>query len=125
MKISLVIAHSCNYNRLIAETTAIRFGDLNLHTADSRLARFFYVRTSLHAFKINGWAWTGRPSGLPVSVCAGSPTPLSARPPRLATGGGPPTHTRRSHHASASTKTVGPICCPRHRWCSKRPRRRI
>ncbi|RQZ24044.1 hypothetical protein DIE14_23085 [Burkholderia sp. Bp9017] len=102
-KFLLEIRLSRDYTGLIAETTAIRFGDLNLHTADSRLARFFFVRTSLHAFKINGRAWTGRPSGLPVSVCAGSPTPLSARPPRLATGGGPPTHTRRSHHASAST----------------------
>lgn len=77
------------YSGLAAETTAAGFGDLFNVRRTTAAVRFFYVRMPTRAHTINGWAWVGRPSGLPVASIAGSPTPLSARPPHLAMEGGP------------------------------------
>ena len=72
----------------VAETTATGFGDLTIYRRTTAAVRFFYVRVPSRASTINGRALVGRPSGLPVSDRAGSPTLPCARSPHLAMGSG-------------------------------------
>lgn len=55
------------------------FGDQNVPRRMTASRRYFYVRTHLRT--LFGRAIAGIPSGMPVSLDAGSPTLLSARPP--------------------------------------------
>ena len=89
----------CAYTSIVTETTATEFGDSIIDRRTTAAARFFYVRTPLRAITINGRAWAGRPSGLPVSYRAGSPTPFSARSPYLAIESG-------SHITSIGGRTM-------------------
>jgi hypothetical protein len=51
----------------VAETTANGFGDPIMMADDRRSAVF--LRPYAFARLFNGWAWAGRPSGLPVPSC--------------------------------------------------------
>ncbi|WP_244136762.1 hypothetical protein [Burkholderia vietnamiensis] len=55
------------YTFNVAETTATGFGDLIMMADDRRSAVF--LRPCAFARPVNGWAWAGRPSGLPVPSC--------------------------------------------------------
>lgn len=70
----------------VAKTNATWFGDQHCKWRMTAARRYFFVRTLLRAFY--GRAIAGRAHALPVSICAGSPTLLSARPPHLAMGRG-------------------------------------
>jgi len=97
------------YTRYVSETTDIGFGDLNNQSAQPRSAVFLCVPPLCASF--NGWTLVGRPSGLPVSLVAGSPTPSCVRPPRLATSGGFYTPNRRGRnmrHISARSEQPKP-----------------
>ncbi|MBJ9682443.1 MULTISPECIES: hypothetical protein [Burkholderia] len=54
------------YSEIAAETTADGFGDLTI-LADNRRCAVF-LRPYAFARPVNGWAWVGRPSGLPVPM---------------------------------------------------------
>lgn len=76
------------YSGFIAETTAIRFGDLTLKADDDRhMAVFFRLYTTRTSSQ---WAGDGGDTreGMPDALSAGSPTLPFARSPRLATEGG-------------------------------------
>ncbi|VWD17354.1 hypothetical protein [Burkholderia contaminans] len=66
-KKTLQLVNSGAYTFPVAETTAAGFGDLTMMADDRRSAVF--LRPYAFARPVNGWAWAGRPSGLPVPSC--------------------------------------------------------
>jgi hypothetical protein len=72
---------------LSRETTRGLVLQPDLHTADNRLRRYFFVRTMLRFY---GWQWW-EGFGLPVSVCAGLQILPSATHPVLQRVSGEPT----------------------------------
>ncbi len=76
------------YPSYIGKTVPVGFGDLR-SLADNRRSAVFYVRVLPRApnFKINGWAWVGRPSGLPVPTFRFA-NPAQCPPTHLAMGSG-------------------------------------
>lgn len=97
---------SMPYTGCAAAPTAARFGDLRSHRRTDASLAFFYVCMHLHVSY--GRAIAGIPSGMPVSVVAGSPTLLSACPPHLAMGSGfiPHTEAAMANHPPRTSAHV-------------------
>lgn len=98
--IPLTTVNDRRYSELVAETAATGFGDLDHVSAQPRHAVFLCAMPCRASFY--GWAWAGRPSGLPGAYVTGSPTSPCARPPHLAMGSGITAHVRgrsMKHHA--------------------------
>jgi len=96
----------------VAKTNATWFGSQNCKRRTHRHSwRFFIVRTPLRASF--GRAIAGRAHALPVSVCAGLPTLLSARPPHLEVGSGFNLQTE-AIMASLSHVHLGRTASPAH-----------
>lgn len=75
------------HNQPASKTALAGFGDLFvLRRTTAAIWRYFFVRMPLRAFC--GRVLAGVPSGTPVPLDAGSPTPLCTRPPHLAMGRG-------------------------------------
>lgn len=67
LRIHLTTVYRRTYPADVAETTATGFGDPIMMADDRRSAVF--LRPYAFARLFNGWAWAGRPSGLPVPSC--------------------------------------------------------
>src|SRR5690606_3372352 len=99
------IAHALQLVHTIraCETTRAGFSSPESHWRTTAAnARFFYVRTPLHAFY--GRALVGASSDAPGSFVSGLLTPPCARPPRLAAGRGSTAH--KGGHAMAALPTL-------------------
>lgn len=70
----------------VADKEAAGFGDSTYLRRTAAIKRFFFVRTT--SVRPQWRALVGIPSGMPVAVGTGSPTPLCARLPHLAMKGG-------------------------------------
>lgn len=97
---------SRGYSGFIAETTAIRFGDLLLKADDDRHPAVFFRLYTMHTSSL--WAGDGGDTreGMPDALSAGSPTLSFARPPRLATEGG--SNTQGSIMPASTTPASSP-----------------
>ena len=85
------------HNALASLNSEARFGDRN-HKADSRHAAIFTsVQNTIGASSMAGRG--GDTFGYAGSLMAGSPTPLRACHPRLATGGRSTRPHKEAHHA--------------------------
>lgn len=74
------------YSKCVLEKKRTGFGDSNYQRRTAAIKRFFYVRTAL--VRLQWRALVGIPSGMPVAVGTGSPTPSCARLPHLAMSSG-------------------------------------
>jgi hypothetical protein len=79
MKTALAFAAQKRYSASVPEKKGNEFGDSISTRRTNRAMRFFYV---CHAFAYPLWgAVAGIPSGMPVTLYAGSPTPPFAAHP--------------------------------------------
>ncbi|WP_246174338.1 ash family protein [Pandoraea terrigena] len=95
MKNPLTLVNHRLYSWAVAETTVTEIGVSNNKGGQPPIAAFFSSVMPLRA-PINGRALAGASSDAPVSFVAGTPTLSCARPPRLASDGGPLFQTKEA-----------------------------
>lgn len=109
------LAHSAKlrHTAFACKTKQAGFGSPNVLRRTTATRRYFYVHTHLRTFF--GRAIAGAPSGAPVSLDAGLPTLLSARPPHLEVGSGPNRSKEvamRANTLARSEQTLSPEVSP-------------